>query len=130
LPDRSLISIVDDDQPFREGLRRFMRSLGYTVKAFPSAADFLASPWLGDTSCLIADVHMPAMKGDELYRRLIDAGHNIPTILVTAFPDESVRAHALTDGIICYLRKPLDENQLISCVRSALRHTKLPEENS
>ena len=63
-----LVSVVDDDRFFRESMRRLMRSLGYTVEAFPSAADFLASPRLAETACLIADVHMPAMTGIELYR--------------------------------------------------------------
>ena len=65
-----------------------MRSLGYTVEAFPSATDFLASPRLVETACLIADVHMPAMTGIELYRHLIDEGYSIPTILVTAYLDD------------------------------------------
>ena len=51
-----LVSIVEDDQLFRNSMRRLMRSLGYTVEAFPSAADFLASPRLAKTACLIADV--------------------------------------------------------------------------
>ncbi|WP_208648363.1 hypothetical protein [Mesorhizobium hawassense] len=51
-----------------------MRSLGDTVDIFSSAADFLASPRLAETACLIADIHMPAMTGLELYRRLIDTG--------------------------------------------------------
>ena len=51
-----------------------MRSLGYTVEAFSSAAHLLASPRLGETACLIADVHMPGMNGDELHRHLIDFG--------------------------------------------------------
>ena len=116
----SLVSIVDDDQPVRESMRRLMRSLGYTVEAFSSAADLLASPRLGETACLIADVNMPAMNGDKLYRYLVDAGHAIPTILVTAYPDDVVRARALTDGVICYLRKPVDENHLVDCIRSVL----------
>src|SRR6202030_1651305 len=90
-----LIAIVEDDEFFRDSMRRLMRSLGYSVEAFPSAADFLASPRLVDTACLIADVHMPAMTGLELYRHLIDAGYAIPTILVTAYPDDDVRARAL-----------------------------------
>ena len=61
-----LVSVVEDDQSFRESMGRLMRSLGYAVEAFPSAADFLASPRLTATACLIADVHMPAMTGIEL----------------------------------------------------------------
>ena len=103
----SLVSVVEDDRYFRESMRRLMRSLGYNVEAFSSAADFLASPRLIETTCLIADVHMPAMTGLELHRHLIEAGYTIPTILVTAYPDDVDRARALNDGVVCYLRKPV-----------------------
>src|ERR1700752_485022 len=111
----SLVSIVDDDQFFRESMRRLMRSLGYTVEAFRSAADFLASPRLVETACLIADVQMPGMTGIELYKHLIGNGHAIPPILVTASPDDDARARALKAGIIGYLRKPIDEERLKRC---------------
>jgi FixJ family two-component response regulator len=125
-----LIAIVDDDQFFRGSMRRLMRSLGYPVEAFPSAADFLASRRLDDIACLIADIHMPAMTGIELYARLIEAGHKIPTILVTAYPDDAARARALKDGIVCYLRKPFDDNDLMDCVQKAVQGGKPPAENS
>jgi FixJ family two-component response regulator len=123
----SLVSVVEDDQFFRESMRRLMRSQNYTVEVFPSAADFLASPHLTETACLIADVQMPAMTGIELYKRLINAGHSIPTILVTAYPNDVDRARVLKDGVVCYLRKPVDDAHLIRCLRSALEP---PKENS
>jgi FixJ family two-component response regulator len=107
-----------------------MRSLSYNVEAFSSAADFLASPRLIETTCLIADVHMPAMTGVELYRHLVQAGYTIPTILVTAYPDDIDRACALYDGVVCYLRKPVDEQHLIRCLRAALQSSEPPEKNS
>jgi CheY-like chemotaxis protein len=73
-----------------------------------------------ETACLIADVHMPAMSGVELYRHLIDAGFAIPTILVTAHPNDVDRARALNDGVVSYLRKPVDEEHLMRCLRTAL----------
>jgi FixJ family two-component response regulator len=115
-----LVSVVEDDRFFRESMRRLMRSLGYAAEAFASAADFLASPRLGETACLIADVHMPAMTGIELYRRLIDTGRAIPTILVTAYPNDVDRVRALNDGVVGYLRKPVDEQHLKRCLRAAL----------
>ena len=125
-----LIAIIEDDEFFRESMRRLMRSLGYSVEAFPSAADFLASCRLEKIACLIADIHMPAMTGIELYARLIGAGHKIPTILVTAYPDEATQARALKDGIVCYLRKPFDDNDLMDCVQKAVQGGKPPAENS
>jgi FixJ family two-component response regulator len=127
---RSLISVVEDDQPFRESMRKLLTSLGYTVEAFPSAADFLASPLLSATACLVSDVQMPGMTGLELHRRLLDAGYAIPTILVTAYPDETVRRHALNNGVVCYLRKPVDDDHLERCLRSALESEKPAVENS
>ena len=115
-----LVSVVEDDRFFCESMKRLMRSLGYAAEAFASAADFLASPRLGETAFLIADVHMPAMTGIELYRRLIDIGRAIPTILVTAYPNDVDRVRALNDGVLCYLRKPVDEQLLKQCLRAVL----------
>jgi FixJ family two-component response regulator len=120
MPKVPLVSIVEDDRFFRESLRLLMTSLDYNVEAFSSAADFLASPHLTETVCLIADVHMPVMTGVELYRHLIGAGYAIPTILVTAYPDDEVRASVLREGVVCYLRKPIDDKQLIRCLGAAL----------
>jgi CheY-like chemotaxis protein len=64
------------------------------------------------------------MTGIELYRRLTELGHPIPTILITAYPNDSARDRALADGVICYLTKPFDDNALIGCVQSALRCAK------
>ena len=116
-----LISVVEDDQPFRESMRKLMIALGYAVEAFPSAADFLASPLLPATACLVSDVQMPGMTGLELHKHLVDMGHRIPTILVTAYPDELTRNRALKDGVVCYVGKPVDDEHLEHCIRSALQ---------
>jgi FixJ family two-component response regulator len=128
--NKQLVSIVEDDQYFRESMGRLMRSFGYTVEAFPSAVDFLASPLVAETACLIADVNMPAMTGIELRRHLIAAGRAIPTILVTAYPNDVDRARALNDGVVCYLRKPVNEQELVRWVRAALTTGDSPQESS
>jgi FixJ family two-component response regulator len=130
MPKAFLVSVVEDDRFFRESMSRLMRSLGYSVAAFPSAADFLASACLVETACLVADVHMPAMTGLELYKHLTGAGYAIPTIIVTAYPDEDVRARALREGVVCYLGKPVDEKHLMRCLRAALHPGEPPQENS
>ena len=125
-----LVSVVEDDRSFRESMCRLMRSLGYAVESFSSATEFLASPRLAETACLITDIHMPVMTGLELYRRLIDTGRAIPTILVTAFPNDVDRARALNDGVVCYLHKPVDEEHLTQCICAALRSGDPPKANS
>jgi CheY-like chemotaxis protein len=124
LSTKSLISIIDDDESYREATKALMKSLGFRVEAFPSALDFLASPHRHRTSCVIADINMPRMTGVELHRHLVESGSAIPVILITAYPDDSGRARAMTDGIIGYLSKPCDEDALLGCIRSALKRTK------
>ena len=120
MSQRRLISIVEDDQPFRDSMKKLVGLLGYSVEAFPSPSSFLASSALTNTACLVADVQMPGMTGVELHRHLVAEGHRIPTILVTAYPDEAVRTRALKDGVVCYLSKPVDDERLERCIRSAL----------
>jgi FixJ family two-component response regulator len=117
---KPLISVVDDDESMREAIKGLMKSLGYTSQAFASAEEFLNSRQLLRTSCLIADVQMPGMTGLELHRHLVASGKSVPTILITAFPDDSARDRALGDGVVCYLSKPFDENELLACIRSSV----------
>ena len=86
--------------------------MGYSAEAFASAPGFLASSRVEQTACLIADVNMPRMTGIELHRHLVETGQAIPTILVTAYPNEADRVRAASDGVVCYLRKPIDEDEL------------------
>ena len=130
MPEHTLISIVDDDELYRESVRKLVRLFGYDVETFPSSADFLASRHLSGTACLIVDVNMPGMTGVELHGHLIKLGHAIPMILVTAFPDEAVRNQALKDGVICYLSKPVDDVELESCLRTALKAAGPTKKNS
>ena len=101
-------------------MKKLMSLLGYTVEAFPSAAISWRRP-PPETACLVTDVQMPGMTGVELHRHLNDAGHAIPTILVTAYPDEVVRDRALKNGVFCYLCKPVDDDHLERCLRSAVQ---------
>jgi len=117
---KPLISVVDDDESMREAIRGLMKSLGYTAETFASAEEFLNSHKVPRTSCLIADVQMPGMTGPELHRHLLAAGNPIPTILITAYPDDRGRERALRAGVVCYLSKPFDENDLLACIRSSL----------
>ena len=117
---KPLISIIDDDESMREAIKGLMRSLGYRVEAVASAQEFLSSRLVRRTSCVIADVQMPGMTGLELYQRLSTSGKRVPTILITAYPDDGVRERALSASVVGYLSKPFEEDDLLACVRSAL----------
>jgi FixJ family two-component response regulator len=115
-----LISIVDDDESMRESTKGLVRSLGYQAAAFASAEEFMQSECVGDTSCLIADVQMPGLSGIDLQSWLIARGVRMPTIFITAFPEEGTRLRAMTAGAVGYLGKPFSEESLLKCLDTAL----------
>jgi FixJ family two-component response regulator len=117
---RPMISIVDDDASMREATVSLMRAAGFSPEAFSCADEFLQSEALPRTECLIADVQMPGMTGVELQGRLVQSGKPIPTVFVTAYPDEKTRGQALEAGAVCFLTKPFNEDELLKCVQSAL----------
>jgi FixJ family two-component response regulator len=119
---KPLIAIIDDDESMREAIKGLVRSLGYRADAVGSAQEFLGSRLVRRTSCVIADMQMPGMTGLELYQRLSTSANPVPTILITAYPDDSVRERALSAGAVGYLSKPFEENDLLACIRSALTH--------
>jgi FixJ family two-component response regulator len=100
------IAIIDDDDGVRASLGSLVRSLGYDVRFYPSAIDYLADGTMPAPDCIITDLQMPQMSGDELQARLVAAGQSIPMIFVTAFPNEAVRNRVMAAGAIAFLEKP------------------------
>src|SRR5512134_3097171 len=98
MAQRQVIAIVDDDALMRETLKDLLDSAGYTSAVFSSAQGFLKSKRLATFACLITDMRMPGATGIELHQKLVNAGHAIPTILITAYPDETVRARRSGPG--------------------------------
>ena len=115
-----VISIIDDDGSVRAATYNLVRSLGHIVHTFASAEEFLRSPHLNDTSCVIADVQMPTMSGLELQAHLLAEGYRMPFIFITAFSVENARARALRAGAVKFMTKPLDHGALLDSVRTAL----------
>ena len=125
VPNTSLIvAIVDDDDAVGNAIEVLMRSIGLVAKAFSSGEEFLRSPELSRTGCLVVDFDMPKMNGLDLHSKLSRLGKEIPTVLITAYPSDDIRARALQAGVICFLPKPFDESDLLNCVQAALDRAK------
>jgi FixJ family two-component response regulator len=115
-----LISIVDDDASMREALVGFVRSLGYEVRDFASAEDFLASNELGRFACAITDIQMPGMNGFELKRELSTHYDSLPVIMITARAEPGIEEKAMSSGATCFLRKPFEAEMLANCLQRVL----------
>jgi FixJ family two-component response regulator len=115
-----LVSIVDDDESVRESLPDLLKELGYSVQAFSSAKEFLASDHIESTRCLILDVSMPGMSGPDLQRELALRRRRIPIVFITAHGDESIRRRLVQQGAAECLFKPFSDIALQDALDAAL----------
>jgi FixJ family two-component response regulator len=123
VPKGPLVAIVDDDKSIRETTKDLLESAGFSAAAFARAASLLTSRRLSRVSCLIADMRMPKMTGLELYQHLAATNRAVPTILMTAYPDERTQAQAIKANVVGYLIKPFAADELLACVRCAVHQS-------
>jgi FixJ family two-component response regulator len=119
MENRSIVSVVDDDESVRESLPDLLRQFGFAVQAFPSAEAFLASGVVTQTRCLILDIAMPGMSGPDLQEELARRRHDIPIVFITAQADETVRPRMLAHGAVECLLKPFSESALLGALNTA-----------
>jgi len=115
-----VVAIVDDEEPVRHALKRLMISAGFGVKAYASGADFLASLASSRPHCVILDLHMPVMSGFEVQAKLRQSNPEVPVVVITGNDTSESHGRALAEGAASYLRKPVDDQELIDAVESAV----------
>jgi FixJ family two-component response regulator len=82
-----IISTIDHDASVGVALENLIKLLGFVAFAFECAEDFLRSPRVDDSSCLITDVQMQGMSGLDLQDRLIAQGSRHQTFSSPRFPN-------------------------------------------
>ena len=120
---KSLIAIVDDEEPVRKALRRLLRSAGMDVKSFPSGVEFLESLTTEWPDCVVLDLHMPVMNGFEVQARLRELRMSVPVVIITGHDSDETRALALAGFPVAYLRKPVNDQLLLDAIALALRRS-------
>ena len=118
---RALVSVVDDDESVRESLPDLLKVLGFAVRAFSSAEEFLASDCIGQTQCLLLDIAMPGMSGPDLQQELVRRRQAIPIVFITAHADASVRLRLREQSAVECLSKPFSDAALLDAVNAALQ---------
>lgn len=113
---RPLVSVIDDDQSVSESLPDLLKAFGFSVRAFASAEDFLASDCPTETRCVLLDIAMPGMTGPELQDLL---GQRLPIVFITAHADDATRSRVISAGAVDCLLKPFTEDSLLKALNTA-----------
>ncbi|MDX1592945.1 MAG: response regulator transcription factor [Gammaproteobacteria bacterium] len=115
------VFVVDDDAAVRDSLRWLMDSVGLRVAAYPSGEAFLEAITPDRPGCLVVDLRMPGLDGLEVYQRLREKGCGLPVIIVSGHGDVPVAVRALKSGVADFVEKPYSDQELLDCVKEALR---------
>ena len=113
--------MVDDDASARNGLARLLRTAGYDVRDFASAADFLEGLDPDVSGCLVLDARMPGLTGEELLVELNVRGIHLSIIVVTGDDDSETRKKAKMMKAAGFFRKPVDGPALLDAINWALQ---------
>jgi len=116
----SMVHVIDDDDAMRDSIAFLLDTAGVAARTYESALAFLAEFDDAMTGCIVTDVRMPEMNGLELVRRLKDKGSRLPVIVITGHGDVPLAVDAMKAGVIDFIEKPFDDENLLSAIRSAL----------
>lgn len=119
------IFVVDDDSSVRAALSRLMESMGWQVKAYASALEFLEGDREVGLGCVILDVQMPEVTGPQLQELMLLHGIDLPVIFLTAHGTLPTGIRAMKQGAVDFLQKPVDEAALFAAVEQALERHRL-----
>lgn len=114
------VFVVDDDQQMRDSLTALLDALSFPVRTFASGAEFRAHYQRDLPGCLLLDVRMPEEDGLKTYEKLLQEGHRLPVIFITAHADVTTAVAAMKTGAIEFLEKPFDRLSLLDLVRRAI----------
>lgn len=123
-----LIFLVDDDDSFREALRRLLTSAGLRVEAFPTAQAFLDARRPEIPSCLVLDVDLPGLGGLDLQRELRAVDATLPIIFLTGHGDIPMSVRAMKAGAVEFLTKPVRQEDLLGAIRQAIERDRVERE--
>ena len=122
---KPIVYVVDDDVSVRECLDSLVRSAGFKVRAFASAAEFLEYPRPGAPSCLVLDVRLPGLSGLELQRQLAEVNREIPIIFITGHGDVPTSVKAMKAGAMEFLMKPFVNDDLLGAITQAIKRDRV-----
>jgi two-component system, LuxR family, response regulator FixJ len=111
------VAVVEDDESTRRALLRQLRSAGFQVVGFGSAADFVHAPEHTLVDCVVVDVHLPMMDGLQLQAEIKRVVPHVSIVFITGHGDLSVGVVAMKQGAVDFLEKPVDDEVLLESVR-------------
>jgi cyclic di-GMP phosphodiesterase len=121
--------VVDDEEPIRNALKRFLTGQQYAVHVAGSGTEALTILQAQEIAMMLADIRMPGMSGIDLVPQALDVAPDLAVIMLSAINDATTAALCMQRGAIDYLTKPLELDDLARAVQRGLRRREAAMEN-
>ncbi|MDK9708073.1 MAG: response regulator [Desulforhopalus sp.] len=117
------ILFVDDDRILRAAFEQILAGYRDHFTAVMANDGFEAVQLLKKLpfSLVILDLVMPRMDGISLLKHIRDNYPDIPVAIISGMPLEKMHQLATTGGIVAYISKPFQADDLISVIMTTLR---------
>jgi FixJ family two-component response regulator len=115
-----VVCVIDDDDSLRTAIARLLKAVGYEVRAYASAGEFLLDGPYHGPACLLLDVQMPGPSGLDLQQALERRDQPLPIVFLTGHGDIPMSVRAMRAGATDFLTKPVKRDVLLAAVQAAL----------
>ena len=119
-----IVVVVDDDDVVRTSLQLLLKSAGFSVRLYGSAAEFIAHCPHAEQGCLLLDVQMPDMDGLALQEKLATGWPLLSVVILTGHGNVSIAVRAMKGGAVDFIEKPFDREILLDVVHHAVEHSR------
>ena len=114
--ERMRVALIEDEESVRQALAFQLRTAGFEVAAYPSAEELLEASDGKEFDCAVADIYLPKMNGLELQEELNRTIPHASIVFITGHGDLSLGMHAMRNGAVDFLEKPIDDQALLNSV--------------
>ena len=123
------ILVVDDEEPIRNALKKFLTQQQFEVYAAGSGEEALDQLRRHRIALMLCDIRMPGTSGVDLVPQAIDVEPELAILMLTAVNDATSAALCMQRGAMDYLTKPIELADLGRAVQRALKRREMLREN-
>ena len=114
------VYIIDDDESVRKSVSRLLRIAGYQAEVYSSADEFLETGRMAEHGCIVLDLRMPGLSGEDFQDRLRTMKEALPVIIISGHGDAEIKASMMEKGAVAFLAKPFDDQELLDAIEAGL----------
>jgi FixJ family two-component response regulator len=119
-----VVAVIDDDPSIRDALGRLFETVAIKAELFGSVDEYLRASKSRPANCIVLDVRLPGPSGLDFQTQLVSASNRTPIVFITAHADIPMSVRAMKAGAFEFLTKPLQDDLLLSSIRSAISRSR------